>query len=340
MKNPFIELRESKARWITLLVYLLICIIVGFAGGWKSLSIVLLLPGVAMLFGLWAYIPSMGTILTATFALSIGGGVFIQTDISKFYKAKTSIVMCDKYLERSVCLYRAEAQRMMDEYCESNDPFVLYEFLKSCPNSKRYPQVDAKYKECCASLYAIAQKKNTVVGWETYQNQVPKSAWADSQNQINTIKQQEERAWDKESTAWQRAKTLNTSEGYEKYLNLYPNGAHSKNAIDALVNDIMKGEYGELPNMEQTGYSQGTSTKIAVNNNTQYTLTLLYSSTNDSKRLVLAPHQKKSISLRNGKYKITASVNASRVSSYAGTENLNGGSYEVTYYISTSYHRY
>ena len=132
---------------------------------------------------------------------------------------------------------------------------------------------------------------------------------------------------------------MGTSAGYEKYLNLFPKGAHAKAAIDHLVDDVMSGSHGELPSMERTGYSSGSSSSVEVSNDTQYTLTLLYSGSSDSKRLVLSPHQTKTISLRNGRYRIAASVNAANVSSYAGSENLNGGTYSVSYYISTSYSR-
>ena len=42
-----------------------------------------------------------------------------------------------------------------------------------------------------------------------------------------------------------------------------------------------------------------------------------------------------SIGLKNGKYRVAASVSASNVSNYAGNENLQGGNYSVDYYIST-----
>ena len=55
----------------------------------------------------------------------------------------------------------------------------------------------------------------------------------------------------------------------------------------------------------------------------------------DSKRLVINAGGTKSVRLKNGQYRVAASVSAANVSNYAGSENLNGGSYNVDYYIST-----
>lgn len=86
--------------------------------------------------------------------------------------------------------------------------------------------------------------------------------------------------------------------------------------------------------MDQVSSSKGSKSLIKVDNNTDYTLTLLYSGT-DSKRLVLAPQASDFISLNNGTYQIAAFVSASNVRSYAGTEQLWGGEYSVSYYISS-----
>jgi hypothetical protein len=86
--------------------------------------------------------------------------------------------------------------------------------------------------------------------------------------------------------------------------------------------------------MEKIGGQGGHTSYISVKNNTSYDLTLLYSGPT-SKKCVLLPGQTSSIALRNGKYKIVASVSASDVRRYAGTEDLSGGRYDVVYYIVT-----
>ena len=120
---------------------------------------------------------------------------------------------------------------------------------------------------------------------------------------------------------------------------MYSNGAHKSSAekkiIDLQVASVYAGEHGELPSMDRIGYGGGASSTISVYNNTAYTLTLLYSGP-DSKRLTIPSHQTGNVTLKNGYYRIAASVSAAGVRSFAGSENLNGGSYSVEYYIVTS----
>ena len=100
------------------------------------------------------------------------------------------------------------------------------------------------------------------------------------------------------------------------------------------VSRIYAGDHGALPAMDKTSYGGGTTSYITVSNSTSYTLTILYSGP-DSKRLVINAGGTKSVRLKNGQYRGAASVSAANVSNYAGSENLNGGSYNVDYYIST-----
>ena len=151
---------------------------------------------------------------------------------------------------------------------------------------------------------------------------------------------QEMKEWSTESKAWKKVLEGGTLELLEKYLSLYPNGAHSAQAkqktIDQEVSDVFaSGDYGQLPSMDRTGYSNSTYSTVSVRNDTQYTLTLLYSGA-ESKRLVISPHSSKSVSLKSGSYRIVASVNAYNVRNFAGREELMGGSYDVSYYIQTS----
>jgi hypothetical protein len=73
---------------------------------------------------------------------------------------------------------------------------------------------------------------------------------------------------------------------------------------------------------------------IEIFNNTQYILTIRYSGI-ESKKVVMSPKQRTSLSLKNGNYRIAASVNASNVRNYAGNENLSAGEYTSEYYIRT-----
>lgn len=211
----------------------------------------------------------------------------------------------------------------------------LQEFINQ--NSDTYYQNEAQIfiKSICDSLYDVADRKSTVLGWKQYQSVVPTDYFKDSDEKIEEI---ENKAWNTESKAWKQAISENSISAYEKYKLLYPNGAHisicEKKLIDLEVSRIYAGEHGTLPAMDRTGYGGGSTSYITVTNSTSYTLTIWYSG-NDSKKLVIGAGGTKSIRLKNGQYRVAASVSASNVSNYAGSENLLGGSYSVDYYIST-----
>jgi len=179
------------------------------------------------------------------------------------------------------------------------------------------------------SWEAAKQKRN----YQQYIDAYPKGKYISMAQELI-----ENELWNTESKAWNEANKRNSINSFKKYLNLYPNGINSdraeKRIIDKEVDDIFKGEYGTLPSMGRTSFSQGTYSTISVYNNTSYVLSLRYSG-NDSKVITIPSQSRKSISLLNGNYRVTASVNASSVRNYAGTESLMGGGYDVTYYIQT-----
>ena len=214
----------------------------------------------------------------------------------------------------------------------------LKEFINSCNDGKYRRNAESKMTDIVDSLYSVAEKKNTYEGWEEYQQAVPSDEYRDSEEK----KQARDTRWSTEANAWTSAKELNTITAYEKYLDLFPNGAHKaaadKKIIDLRVESTFAGSHGVLPAMDKTGYG-GPVSYISVYNNTSYNLTLFYSGT-ESKRLVISPHSTGSLKLKNGSYRIAASVDASNVGRYGGAEKLNGGSYEVEYYISSIPQRY
>ena len=203
-------------------------------------------------------------------------------------------------------------------------------------------KIDSLEKLGYDSLYKTANSIGTINAWKHYQKDVPIEEYRDSQHKIDSL---ENLTWNTESKAWKEAQKQNSLFAYKKYKKKYPNGKHisqaEKKIIDLEVAEVYAGDYGTLPSMDKVSYGSGPTTRITVENNTSYTLTILYSGT-DSKRLVIRPNGKSSVTLKNGVYKIAASVNAYNVSKYAGTEHLNGGSYESSYYISTtpSYRHY
>jgi len=110
-----------------------------------------------------------------------------------------------------------------------------------------------------------------------------------------------------------------------------------KKIIDLEVADVFRsGNYGQLPSMDKTRYGKSTYTTVAIKNDTQYTLTVLYSGM-ESKRIVISSYDSQNVQLKSGSYRIVASVDdASKVLNSAGKQDLTGGIYSVNYYISTS----
>ena len=144
-----------------------------------------------------------------------------------------------------------------------------------------------------------------------------------------------------EAEYWRQASSQRSISQYQKYIDNFPNGDHvaqAENAIiDKEVDDIFKGDHGLLPPMSKTrvGYSQATTNDIEIYNNTIYTLTVRYSGSIASKKIVLKPKQKQTFALQNGNYRVAASVKAANVNNYAGEEKLEGASYTVEFYIKT-----
>ena len=211
----------------------------------------------------------------------------------------------------------------------------LADFVDNCANLNYQNVADAQYNAIVDSLYNQALHINSYDGWIAYQNSVSTDDYKDSEERLEVT----DNRWNTEINAWQTASKLDDLTSYEKYLSLFPHGKHmaqaEKKIIDLSVDATFAGSHGTLPEMDQVGYGGGSTSYISVTNSTSYSLTLLYSG-KESKRLVLSPNSTGSIRLKNGSYRIAASVNASNVSRYAGTESLNGGSYQVEYYISTS----
>lgn len=210
----------------------------------------------------------------------------------------------------------------------------LQEFISKNEGTVYSNKAQSVMESICDSLYRVADNKSTESAWIQYQKLVPTDYFKDSEEKIENITNEN---WDTESKAWQMALSENTIFAYKKYQSLYPDGAHidlcEKKLIDLEVSRVYAGEHGALPQMDRTGYGGGSTSYITVTNNTSYTLTLLYSGP-DSKRVVIFSGGTSSVILKNGDYRVAASVSASNVRNYAGNENLQGGNYTVSYYIS------
>lgn len=126
---------------------------------------------------------------------------------------------------------------------------------------------------------------------------------------------------------------------YRRFLEANPSHPQKnwidKRIIDLEVKEIASGDYGSMPPAQALNLG-GVSAKIEVENQTGYTLTVRYSGP-DSQKLIIPVGATKSISLPPGDYQVAASVDASRVRNYYGTDTIRGGTYSSSFYIQTEY---
>lgn len=247
----------------------------------------------------------------------------------KYVKEATSFIV-DYYAEQPL-------QKTSSLYSSSISTLSHFESVRDLfPGSALEHRMDSLIEAKVNLEHQKALDSETVEGWELYKILVSEKYWRDADQRIEDINS---RLWGTDRQAWKTAQKQNTLTAYNRYLELFPKGTHAKAAdkkvIDLSVTNIFAGDHGTLPGMDRTSYSSSGSNIITVSNDTQYTLTLLYSGP-DSKRLVLSPRSSGSVRLPNGTYRVAASVAATNVRSYAGTETLSGGGYDVSYYISSS----
>ena len=138
---------------------------------------------------------------------------------------------------------------------------------------------------------------------------------------------------------WEWVREQDSLEHYQRFAARFPSHPQSswlaKRIIDLEVKEIAAGEYGEMPRAQPLKFG-GTTAKVEVENQTGYELTVRYSGP-DSKKLVIPKGMTKTVSLPPGDYKVAASVTASNVRNYYGTDTMRGGQYSSNFYIQTDY---
>lgn len=353
---------SNKNTTITVIVIAIILIAIGLiwgADGYKGLLLGLgWISGMGLISSFFALFqkewkPFVGFLLATAFCL---GGA-IGWDES------------ERYFER-----QQKAREVLNEAINSDNIYSLYSFLYDYSDTKWADEAySILYEKSIASGW-----KETIEYAGTYSdNEWGKSAYSIASKKCDSIfdasglsymsESDDYRAsldslrngsykplislienleWENEETAWSMAVKNNTIDLYNKFIEKYPSSSHvaqaEKRIIDLEVNNVFSSSYDELPSMNRSGYSNSATSTINIYNNTSYTLTVMYSG-KDSKKVVISPQGRVYVTLPNGIYKCVASISGN-ARNHAGTENLDGGSYEVEYYIITSaipsYRRY
>jgi hypothetical protein len=105
--------------------------------------------------------------------------------------------------------------------------------------------------------------------------------------------------------------------------------------VELSLAKIYSSKYGELPAAEKQGSKISATTSISIENGTGYVLTVSYRGP-DFRQVIILPGETETFQMRSGSYQIGASVSASSVMNYAGSEEFTGGPYSYRYYIRTS----
>lgn len=142
-----------------------------------------------------------------------------------------------------------------------------------------------------------------------------------------------------EEDLWAHAQDKKTFYSYERYRKLFPNGKHAKEAEKALVDmevkDLLREKHGKLPPMEAKtppGGANKSHSTVEIKNDTKHELVVRYSGP-ESKKISLKAGEKKSFTISNGDYQMTATVNGANVKTYAGHDRLTGMNYYSEFYI-------
>lgn len=146
-----------------------------------------------------------------------------------------------------------------------------------------------------------------------------------------------EEEWRSEDTAWIRATEADNSYSYERYLAIFPYGAHASEAsvrlVRAKVNETMANAHNDLPDIKHTATDdESTTSTIEIQNNTGYALTV-YCSGLESRSVVIPPDKKATVTVTNGQYKLAASVPPSHIRPFAGQTTFAGGQYEIGFWV-------
>ncbi|NWF90066.1 MAG: hypothetical protein HXY50_11475 [Ignavibacteriaceae bacterium] len=217
-----------------------------------------------------------------------------------------------------------------DEVLLKNSLKDFYNFISNYPQSKYVEIAKSKIKEIeeIKPLWEKVVKSNSVEKYREFLQKYPFSLYSDlAKSKIKEF----------EKLDWENAKNKNTISSYKSFIERHPTSYYREDAeskiVDLEVKKIFESEHGYLPPSTKTKtYTERRYSVMNIYNDTKYDMTLRYSGI-ESFKIIFKPKEKSAFEIVNGNYKVTASVNAINVIDYAGTEEIDGGDYSVTYYI-------
>lgn len=190
-------------------------------------------------------------------------------------------------------------------------------------------RLDILYEQIYLPAWNNAKSKNTYNSYKEFISQFPKSVYSDSAKT---------KLFEIEEAEWDKVKQSDTKELYKDFILNFPNNSHNdfanKRIIDIEVDEIFKGDHGKLPPLVENNSKKipRDFSEIKLKNDTEYIIIVRYSGI-ESKKISMDPGETRTITLKNGKYKIAASAQIVNVRDYYGEDFLNGSNYSGSFYI-------
>lgn len=150
------------------------------------------------------------------------------------------------------CRYDA-LYRLYHTYKNNGKLYTLYDFAMKFPHCEFADSALAIVLPECDSLYLEARRQNTIDAWSDFVFKVPEPLQRDALDAIDSLKWESQKdKWNTDDKAWQKALQTNQLPSYNRYLSLYPNGAHVAQAIQK----IEKIEDSRLIQQHRQAYKQ------------------------------------------------------------------------------------
>lgn len=147
----------------------------------------------------------------------------------------------------------------------------------------------------------------------------------------------EKQKWGTEKAAWETAQKDNSSKSYQKYMELYPKGAHIKQALQKELENKIDNYYsrskGSLPSPTYTSY-KGSGSSFTIRNDTSGALTVYFKGPS-TKQVEIKKGARSTVNLLNGTYRVVAVTESG--DPYASSMTFKNGYYEADYYIHSYY---
>lgn len=242
----------------------------------------------------------------------------------------------------SYSFYKA---RGVDSMTISAYTYMMNEVLEKYADNHKFVKIlEDEYREYSTEYWNNLVDKKDVKGIYRFPLLIPES--------YNTISMKEYKetvksVWGSDDNAWQIAKSYDREWAYDTYMELFPKGKYFKEAkrlsIEKYLSDLDKNKNkGTLPSLGEGRPTGTNSSYISIYNRTTYKIKVVYMEVNggDMHKEIISSYSRVKIKLKNGTYKVGASVLDGNVSSYSGVEKLEGMHYDVEYYISSRMFRY